>query len=157
MLAKTVVSTQLLAPAFLLFAASAGLLASGLLTRSQQQSPEAQIRPLMARLDSAGTRDPSLVQHLYADSFYAVVGAGRLLRKPEWLTLRAGLRIHTAEWEDMHFFDYGSTVLVVGIVHRTYDMPDARPVDERRRATYVWVNRNGRWQLAATHGTPLRQ
>jgi ketosteroid isomerase-like protein len=118
-------------------------------------SSVAVVRALMARLDSAANRDPALVQDLFADDFYAVHGPGTVQRKAEWLALRSRLRVHSVDWNELQFFDYGDAIVVFGTVRRVYDLPDGRPADERRRMTYVWVRRNGSWQLAVMHGTRI--
>lgn len=116
---------------------------------------ETQIRALMARLDDPATRDPSDVQTIFADTFYIVHANGNMQSKAEWLDLRSRLRIRIVEWKAIRFFEYGDTVIVQGDVHRAYDMPDGRPADESRRMTQVWVKRDARWQLAASHGANL--
>jgi ketosteroid isomerase-like protein len=131
------------------------LLAPFVLHSQDRSNAEAEIRALIARLDSAATRDPSLVQHLFTDEFYTVHGNGSIHTKAEWLALRARLRIHSTEWSEMKFFSYGDVVIVSGVVRRLYDLPDGRPVDERRRTTHVWVHRKGQWQVAAMHGTRI--
>jgi len=141
--------------AMIVFALGRAMSLAQVPTKHPATDAQSQIRALMTRLDDPATRDASRVQSIFADTFYAVQANGNLLSKAEWLAVRSRLRIRTVEWETTRFFEYGDAVVVQGDVHRTYEMPDGRPVDERRRMTLVWVHRDGRWQLAAQHGTNL--
>jgi ketosteroid isomerase-like protein len=89
--------------------------------------------------------------------FQLVGPLGFVLDKQQWLhRYRSGdLRTTTLEWAIESVRVYGDAAVTIGTHTQTGDYR-GRPTDGAFRSTHVAVRRNGRWQLASIHLSPIQ-
>ena len=116
-----------------------------------------QIRELGARWVHAELgADVSTLDKLSTEDFTLVGPLGFVLDKDQWLhRYRAGeLATTDLAWDEIAVRDYGDSAVAVGR-HTQQATYRGRPANGSFRATHVAVRRDGTWQLAGIHLSPI--
>jgi len=141
---------------FILVVASCGLSPA---RQAQQPKPgkaEEEVRKLEREwLDAYEQHDGRAMDRIVADDFTITFPNGAMQTKPQLMEMvraprRAGqprMRFYT---EDVRSRAYGGTVILTGRVVTEYER-DGKPVREQSRYTDTYVQRDGRWQVVASH------
>ncbi len=104
-------------------------------------------------LDAYEKRDAAAMARIVADDFTIIYPNGSVRRKAEVVeNLKRGAsnpapNYHT---ENVESRVYSDTVILVGIVISEWTR-DGQKMRDRSRYTDVYVRRNGRWQVVASH------
>lgn len=94
-----------------------------------------------------------------ADDYYGVSSTtGKLNTKAEEVAEIRNRKevIESAVSSDMDVRVEGNTALVTGVYRLTGRDEKGQPMDRRIRYTDVYVKRDGRWQVLASQGTPIK-
>jgi hypothetical protein len=107
------------------------------------------------RAELAGDRE--ILQRLIAEDFVSIGPKGFTLSKAEWIN-RHGIfsyqRLDISDVDARHYGDH--TVIVRNVQHNQATYGDEH-VDVTVRVSQVWVDLDGRWQLAGIQFSPLAQ
>ncbi|WP_326835764.1 nuclear transport factor 2 family protein [Amycolatopsis rhabdoformis] len=100
--------------------------------------------------------DTETLAALATDDFELVGPLGFVLDRSQWLDRyrSGGLVTHELAWRDVAVREHGDSAIAVG-VHDQRASHRGNPVDGQFRSTHVLVRRDGRWQLAGMHLSPL--
>ena len=106
-------------------------------------------------LDAYEQNDGGAMDRIVADDFTITFPNGAVQTKPQLMAMvksprRAGqprMKFHT---EDVRSRAYGGTVILIGRVVTEYER-DGKAVREQSRYTDMYVLRDGRWQVVASH------
>ena len=95
---------------------------------------------------------------LLADDWMLTHSDGRTQTKAEYLDqLRTGSRTNQGiENRDVALRRYGDTAVVTGTSVQG-GVTDGKPWEGQFRFTRVWVQRDGRWQMVASHSSRIAQ
>ncbi|HZI20694.1 MAG TPA: nuclear transport factor 2 family protein [Pyrinomonadaceae bacterium] len=98
-------------------------------------------------------KDRAVLEHLVSDEFTleSPGAAGEGVRKAIWIDNAVGMK-----WEDFEFHNfrvrfYGDTAVVTFLLDFKVTTGVGIPISSDAQITDVWVERNGRWQIAARH------
>ena len=117
---------------------------------------EREVRKLERQwLDAYEQRDPKAMERIVADDFTITFPNGSMETKPQLMAMvraprRASqpkMRFYT---EDVRSRAYRDTVILIGRVITEYER-EGKTVREQSRYTDTYVQRNGRWQVVASH------
>ena len=109
-----------------------------------------------AWLDAYEQLDTLAMDRIVADDFLITFPDGSRQTKPQILSDLRAMRGRPGPYttrfrtEDVASRLYGSTVVLTGIVV-TISKRDGKTVEDRSRYTDTYVERNGRWQVVASH------
>lgn len=135
------------------------LMVNGAQTRSAQPNWEREIRAAEeGRRLAIATGDVSALDQLMTDDYTVVTVAGDHFFKRHELSLyRDGPRTHQQLRDaDLKVRRYGHVAVVTGRSWQE-EVRNAKRRELQFRFTNVWVNRNERWQLAASHATEVAE
>jgi ketosteroid isomerase-like protein len=110
-------------------------------------------------IDAAVKKDASWVQRNYAsDASDIGSSSGGIMNKAQAV---ADMRNTKTTYDKIDLSDLnirvdGNTAVVTSINHFTGRDDQGKPLDRRARFTDVFVKRDGRWQVWATQGTPIK-
>jgi uncharacterized protein (TIGR02246 family) len=140
----------------LLIAASCGF---SLAQQAQPQSPskaEEDVRKLERQwLDAYEQNNAEAMNLIVADDFTITFPNGAMQTKPQIMAMVKAPRRASAPkmrfiTEDVRSRAYGDTVILIGRVVSEYER-DGKAFREASRYTDTYVQRNGRWQVVASH------
>jgi ketosteroid isomerase-like protein len=124
--------------------------------KSSESAEQAVMRIERELLNAVLKGDPSANERYLADTFVFTGPDGSVENKAQAIAdLKSGdLKLQAASIDGAKVQVYGDTAVV------TYSSNDkgtykGKDISGKTRWTDVFVNRNGRWQLVATHGTML--
>lgn len=102
--------------------------------------------------------DAKALAPLLAEDWLLTHSDGRVQRKADYLQeLATRQRRNTRiDNEDVQVRRYGNTAIITGTSVQAA-VSDGQPWEGRFRFTRVWVLRDGRWQMAASHSSRLAQ
>lgn len=135
------------------------IITSNGITRSQQPSltkAEEEVRKLERQwLDAYEQNNPEAMDRIVADDFTITFPNGGIQTKPQLMAMiRAPRRPSQPRMkfstEDVRSRVYGDTVILIGRVITEYER-DGKAVKEQSRYTDTYVQRQGRWQVVASH------
>jgi uncharacterized protein (TIGR02246 family) len=108
-------------------------------------------------IDALARGDKSVARRIYADDFVRTTTQGGVMTKEQVIASlkapEAGAKI-SYESRDIQVFDYGNAAVVIYLSIRHTENKDEKS-DFYYRVTDTFVKRDGRWQKAATAGTPV--
>jgi len=112
------------------------------------------IRELQEQFDQAELHaDLDVLQRLIADDFLSIGPKGFVLNKQEWIDRHIHFKYLELETSDRDIRLYDKTALVRNI-QRNKAVYKEEPVEIAVRVMQVWVEINGRWQLAGIQFSP---
>ncbi len=102
--------------------------------------------------------DADALEPLIADDWLLTHSDGRTQTKDEYLDeLRTRSRTNNGiENRDVALRRYGETAVVTGTSVQS-GITDGKPWEGQFRFTRVWVQREGRWQMVASHSSRIAQ
>lgn len=103
--------------------------------------------------------DVAWFERNFADDFYGVSSTtGKLNTKAEEIADIKNRKevIDSAVTSDMDVQMEGNTAIITGVYRLTGKDDKGQPMDRRIRYTDVFVKRDGRWVVIASHGTPIK-
>ncbi|HEV2706998.1 MAG TPA: nuclear transport factor 2 family protein [Pyrinomonadaceae bacterium] len=136
---------------------TAGVLAPAY--RAQQSNlskAEQEVRKLEREwLDAYEQNNAEAMERIVADDFTITFPNGAIQTKPQLMKMikaprRAGQPRMRFLTEDVQSRAYGDTVILIGRVVTEYER-DGKTVREQSRYTDTYVQRQGRWQVVASH------
>ena len=123
----------------------------------QSGKVEDQIKKLEQDWAQATIKDgAAAVDQFEADDIFSTDPGGRLTDKTQdKKDLSGDLKFESMDLADMTVHVYGNTAVVNGTntLKGTYKGQD---ISGKYRFTDTWVKRNGKWQVAASHGTKVQ-
>ena len=133
---------------------------SALPQEAQEQSEAAKIRALELKLmDAYKQRQLEAFAPLLDDDFVITFEDGSTYGKTGYLSFTASssLRVEVAEMSDMKVRVHGNTAVITGAYHERGDIKGT-PFDDHDRFTDVWMKKEGKWCLVASHyGVPVKR
>jgi len=135
------------------------------LTPAQQPGltkAEEEVRKLERQwLDAYEQNNSEAMERIVADDFTITFPNGAMQSKPQLMAMikaprRAGQPRMRFSTEDVQSRTYGDTVILIGRVITEYER-DGKTVKEQSRYTDTYVQRNGRWQVVASHLSNVEQ
>jgi hypothetical protein len=145
----------------------AGLLLS-VATRAQKDSfkakpdakTEAELRQLERdRLNAHDNNDVAAMERILAEDFFSAAPNGKIFDKKQAVALlKPGQARDENVWqytEDTAVRIYGNTAILTGTYYQKQRQGDQEQTLVRARYTDTYVKRKGRWQIAASHVSPL--
>jgi uncharacterized protein (TIGR02246 family) len=139
-----------------LIVTSCGLSLAQQAGQSKLTKAEEEVRKLERQwLDAYEQNNPEAMERIVADDFTITFPGGSIQTKPQLMTMiraprRAGQPQMKFFTEDVQSRAYGDTVILMGRVITEYER-DGKTVKEQSRYTDTYVQRNGRWQVVASH------
>jgi ketosteroid isomerase-like protein len=125
--------------------------------RTQTKTEQELISLNQELIDAIASGDRSVAERIYADDFVRTTVQGGLLTKAQMLEslkpAATGVKI-SYESKDIRVFDYGNVAVLVYLSIRHTDNK-GEVSDFLYRVTDTFVKRKGRWQKAASAGTPV--
>jgi ketosteroid isomerase-like protein len=103
-------------------------------------------------------RDISILSSLLAEDFIITVEDGSTYGKAGYISHSADSSVHVdvAELSELKVRLHGDTAIVTGAYHETGESK-GKPYEYRDRLTDVWMKRDGKWQVIASHySVPLK-
>ncbi len=96
--------------------------------------------------------DVAAMDALLADDFIITVEDGTTFSKTGFIARSGnpGLQVETSDMSDLQVRMHGNTAVVTGAYHEKGSDRGKR-YEYRDRLTDVWMNRDGRWRLVASH------
>jgi ketosteroid isomerase-like protein len=96
--------------------------------------------------------DIAAMDSLLADDFIITVEDGSTFSKPGYIAHNGDSTVHVkkSEMSDLRVRMHGNTAVVTGAYHEK-GTSKGKPYEYRDRFTDVWMNRNDRWQVIASH------
>lgn len=109
-----------------------------------------------AAAEQAG--DTAALGALAVPGFQLVGPLGFVLDRQQWMQRYRSGDLHTAtlDWAIESVRVYGDAAVTIGTHTQTGDYR-GRPIDGAFRSTHVAVRRDGRWQLASIHLSPVQK
>lgn len=127
---------------------------------AQEESEAAKIRALELQLtDSYKQRQIEQLASLLDEDFVITFEDGSTLSKTGYVSFMASPSDHieTAEMNDMKIRVHRTTAVVTGTYHEKGDTK-GQAYDYHDRFTDIWIKKNGKWKLAASHyAVPVKQ
>ena len=120
---------------------------------AQEDSEAAKIRaPELQLTDSYKQRQVEQLASLLDEDFVITFEDGSTLSKTGYVSFMASPSDHVeaAEMTDMKIRVHRTTAVVTGAYHETGATKD-QPYDYHDRFTDIWIKKNGKWKLAASH------
>ncbi|UKA58222.1 nuclear transport factor 2 family protein [Arthrobacter sp. FW306-2-2C-D06B] len=102
--------------------------------------------------------DAATLDKLLAEDFTAVGPLGFVLTRVQWLDRyrEAAFVNEQFEWTINGVRSYGDSAVVIGIQNQTAAYR-GHPSSGQFRVTQIMIRRDGRWQLAGLHLSPIAQ
>lgn len=127
---------------------------------AQQRSPDGEKVLALEKkwTESYKHRDVSLLSSLLAEDFVITVEDGSTYGKVGYISHSADSSVHVevAELSELKVRMHGDTAVVTGAYHETGESKGKR-YEYRDRLTDVWMKRDGKWQVIASHySVPLK-
>lgn len=127
--------------------------------QAQDDSEQAKIRALEAKIMEAyKQRQVDAFATLLDDDFVITFEDGSTYGKTGYLSFTASnsLHVEVSEMSDTKVRLHGNTAIVTGTYHER-GRDGGRPFDNRDRFTDVWIKKDGKWRLVASHfAIPLK-
>lgn len=127
---------------------------------AQEESEAAKIRALELQLtDSYKQRQIEQLASLLDEDFVITFEDGSTLSKTGYVSFMASPSDHieTAEMNDMKIRVHRTTAVVTGTYHEKGETK-GQAYDYHDRFTDIWIKKNGKWKLAASHyAVPAKQ
>lgn len=127
---------------------------------AQEESEAAKIRALELQLtDSYKQRQIEQLASLLDEDFVITFEDGSTLSKTGYVSFMASPSDHieTAEMNDMKIRVHRTTAVVTGTYHEKGETK-GQAYDYHDRFTDIWIKKNGKWKLAASHyAVPVKQ
>ena len=123
------------------------------------QTDEAEIRALESRWDAAQLKgDVTALNEIFADGFISTNGEGKTRGKADVINeVKAGnIKFESSQVQDMKVTVYGDAAVVTGTWKGKFTQK-GKPMDLTERFTDTFVKQNGKWRVAASHGSTLKQ
>lgn len=97
-------------------------------------------------------RDVSLLSSLLAEDFIITIEDGSTYGKVGYISHSADSSVHVevAELSDLRVRMHGDTAIVTGAYHETGESK-GKHYEYRDRLTDVWMKRDGKWHVIASH------
>ncbi len=131
----------------------------GISSFAQEKSDADQLRSLELQLtDLYKQRKIDGVAALLDEDFVITFENGNVYSKTGYISYNAAasLRIVEAETLDVKVHLHGNTAVLIGTYHERGD-EKGKPYDYRDRFTDVWMKKEGKWKLIASHyATPAK-
>jgi len=129
------------------------LLGSAVPARAQGQSDADQLRSLELEItDSYKQRHIDRVAALLDEDFVITFEDGSTHSKTGYISYNAAASVHIidAETLDIKVHLHGNTAILTGTYHERGD-EKGKPYDYRDRFTDVWMKKDGKWKMIASH------
>ena len=127
--------------------------------RGQEKSDADRVRTLEMQLTELyKQRKIEGVAALLDDDFVITFEDGKVYSKTGYISYNAAasLRILEAETLDVKVHLHGNTAVLTGIYHERGE-EKGTPYDYRDRFTDVWMKKDGKWRIIASHyATPVK-
>ena len=96
--------------------------------------------------------DVATMESLLADDFIITVEDGSTFSKSGYIAHNgaSALRVEITEMSGVNVRMHGNAAVVTGAYHEK-GTSKGKPYEYRDRFTDVWMNKNGRWQVIASH------
>lgn len=124
------------------------------LLSAQQNSPEGEkILALEKKwTESYKHRDVTILSSLLADDFIITIEDGSTYGKVGYISHSADSSVHVevAELSELKVRMHGDTAIVTGAYHETGESK-GKHYEYRDRLTDVWMKRDGKWRVIASH------
>ena len=123
------------------------------LARAQEDSEAAKVRALELQLtDAYKQRQIEQLASLLDEDFVITFEDGSTLSKTGYVSFMASPSDHieVAEMNDMKIRLHRTTAVVTGTYHEKGDTK-GQAYDYHDRFTDIWIKKNGKWKLAASH------
>ncbi len=124
-----------------------------ILSLAQDKSDADQLRSLELQLTNLyKQRKIDGVAALLDEDFVITFENGNVYSKTGYISYNAAasLRIAEAETLDLKVHLHGNTAVLIGTYHERGD-EKGKPYDYRDRFTDVWMKKDGKWRLIASH------
>jgi len=139
-----------------------GLVTGPLLANSGEQAVLAGQRRW---IESYNQRDGKALTAIEADEFQLTFGDGKIQRRADQLSMLQSPLPPGAEYEivieSTVVHVYGKAAVVTGVAAERGKRPSqqggSQPFVQRSRYTGTWIQRNGRWQVVASHLSDLKE
>jgi ketosteroid isomerase-like protein len=121
--------------------------------QSKPDSAASQILALEDKWNAAYKRgDVATMGSLLAEDFIITVEDGSTFSKSGYIAHNGDSTVHVevTEMSGQNVRMHGNTAIVTGAYHEK-GVSDGKPYEYRDRFTDVWMNRNGSWQVVASH------
>ncbi len=126
---------------------------AGTPVRAQDQSDADQLRSLELEItNSYKQRRIDKVAALLDEDFVITFEDGSTHSKTGYISYNAAASVHIidAETLDIKVHLHGSTAVLTGIYHESGE-EKGKPYDYRDRFTDVWMKKDGKWKMIASH------
>jgi ketosteroid isomerase-like protein len=123
------------------------------IAQSKPDSAASRILALEDKWNAAYKRgDVATMGSLLAEDFIITVEDGSTLSKSGYIAHNGDSTVHVevTEMSGQNVRMHGNTAIVTGAYHEK-GVSDGKPYEYRDRFTDVWMNRNGSWQVVASH------
>jgi len=121
--------------------------------QSKPDSAASKILGLEDKWNAAYKRgDVATMGSLLAEDFIITVEDGSTFSKSGYIAHNGDSTVHVevTEMSGQNVRMHGNTAIVTGAYHEK-GVSDGKPYEYRDRFTDVWMNRNGSWQVVASH------
>jgi ketosteroid isomerase-like protein len=121
--------------------------------QSKPDSAASKILALEDKWNAAYKRgDVATMGSLLAEDFIITVEDGSTFSKSGYIAHNGDSTVHVevTEMSGQNVRMHGNTAIVTGAYHEK-GVSDGKPYEYRDRFTDVWMNRNGSWQVVASH------
>jgi len=123
------------------------------IAQSKPDSAASKILALEDKWNAAYKRgDVAIMGSLLAEDFIITVEDGSTFSKSGYIAHNGDSTVHVevTEMSGQNVRMHGNTAIVTGAYHEK-GVSDGKPYEYRDRFTDVWMNRNGSWQVVASH------
>jgi ketosteroid isomerase-like protein len=120
---------------------------------AQEKSDADQLRALELQVTELyKERKIDRIASLLDDDFVITFEDGNVYSKTGYISYNAAasVRILEAETLDVKVHLHGNTAVLIGVYHERGD-EKGKPYDYRDRFTDVWMKKDGKWKLIASH------
>ena len=121
--------------------------------QSQDSSDAAQLRSLEIKVTELyKERKIDQIAALLDEDFVITFEDGSTYSKTGYISYNAASSLHIIEAEtlDVKTHLHGNTAVLTGVYHERGD-EKGKPYDYRDRFTDVWMKKNGKWRMIASH------
>lgn len=130
------------------------------LLTAQQKSPDAEKVLALEKkwTESYKHRDIGILSSLLAEDFIITIEDGSTYGKAGYISHSAdsSVRVDVAELSELKVRMHGDTAVVTGAYHETGESK-GKHYEYRDRLTDVWMKRDGKWTVIASHySVPLK-
>lgn len=121
--------------------------------RAQEKTDEAQLRSLEMEVTNLyKQRKIERIAPLLDDDFVITFEDGSVYSKTGYMSYNAAASVHIedAETADVKVHLHGNTAVLTGVYHERGE-EKGKPYDYRDRFTDVWMKKDGKWRMIASH------